>query len=377
MTPAATILTSASTTIMDDAFFGRDAALTSLLLDDAFAPSDALADDAFLTECFFPASDDKDQHDESAKTTLRQARDRRHRAKLKSELDTLRETAASLTERLEALQTTQLHKDEASSAWQQRARRQATQLQRSIQENHKLREAVTGQLSMAHAFQRIVAKRPRHPELQSDKTLPFYSLTDAPCRRTSIRALVTREVSSLNTTLLRFGLLDGPMRCEAVRRDSISGAVEIVYSRPVALSASAAVAALWQRLCGKAAPDYTGLEEVGDDLGYAKYAASVFESRLALLRTALDGHDVLVWRSILEDDRFPLGDDTIHDNSSGWLRIESVTASTCHVTVVVHSLAPPNASDSSHLHLAHAIETHQVHRVESFFDALQVSSVLL
>ncbi|KDO18896.1 hypothetical protein SPRG_15819 [Saprolegnia parasitica CBS 223.65] len=363
---------------MDDVLFGRDDALTSLLLDDAFASTDdAFAADAFLSECFFSsAKDGKDHNDASPTTTRRQVRDRRHRAKLKSELDTLRETAASLTQCLEALQTTQLHQDETSSAWQQRARRQATQLQRSIQENHKLREAVTGQLSMAHAFQRIAAKRPRHPELQGDKTLPFYSLMHAPCRRTSLRALVTREVSSLNTTLLRFGLLDGPMRCEVVRRDSISGAVEIVYSRPVALSASAAVTALWQRLCGKVAAcrDYTSLEDVGDDLGYSKYATSVFESRLALLRTALDGHSVLVWRSILEDDRFPLGDDTIHDNSSGWLRIESVTAATCHVTMAVHSLAPPDASASSHVHLAHAIETYQVRRVDGLYDALPVST---
>ncbi|OQR98847.1 hypothetical protein ACHHYP_07746 [Achlya hypogyna] len=333
-------------------------------------PYDAL-DTALLSEYFFSTDADLFPPPTSppppAAVALRKARDRRHRAKVKSELDTLRETVTVLTEKLATLQTSQdLELNVVgTSSWKQRARRQAVQLQRAVQENAKLREAVSGQLTMAQTFQRLAAKRPRHPELQEENSLHFYSLNHSACRATSCAALVARELTRLNSTLLRFDLVDAPRTCAHSTLDAVSGAVEIVHSRPVNATADKVVAALWQLLTGLSMPThgFSCLEQFDADSAYVAYAAAPFHGRLALQRLHHEDHPVLVWRSVLEDDAHPFGADDILDNSSGWLLVVPISEFACHITIIVRSIAPPDAGDSVHSNIAHRIQAFQEARV--------------
>ncbi|OQR93271.1 hypothetical protein THRCLA_08477 [Thraustotheca clavata] len=280
-------------------------------------------DTELLSEYFFSST--KTTQNESP-THSRKARDRRHRAKVKNELENLRETAYALTEKLTMLQTNRDFQDiVCASSWKMRARRQAAQLKKAVQENHKLREAVHDQIHIAQTFQRIVTKRSRNPETQDEKNFNFYSLKYATSRKEYCIELVEKELTKLNSTLLRFGLLDGLKDCNHIAMDAASGALEIVDSHAIPTPAPKAIEALWKIVSGNQhTSEYQCLEFIDSHTSYVRYSSDLpnkeihFESHYVIKRLDDKNKTIFVWRSVLEDDKYPHSTTSLLDNSSGW-----------------------------------------------------------
>ncbi|OQR94303.1 hypothetical protein THRCLA_08203 [Thraustotheca clavata] len=297
----------------------------------------------------------------------RAQRCKRDRAKLKLEMETLRHTVVDLNEKVSTLQLLQqIDHDFIMSDWEEQAKIQIGNHKRSVQENEKLRAALTDHLILADELQRKITKRPRLAELtavnQNDWSL--YRISTNEDNSTGFNSLIDDEYNRLEAVLVKNGLLETPDSNEATVRcccDPISNskAIEMVRSYPVELPWMALAQSVWSIWSQGFELEYAHknaiyqcAELLNANSAYVTFSANLstdvnialpVQGNLVVKRYMETSRVVFVWRSVKKN-----GVDTethIQDDECGWLIIEPLTNNTSYVKLVLTSMLSVSDED--------------------------------
>ncbi|RHY20693.1 hypothetical protein DYB25_005815 [Aphanomyces astaci] len=256
-----------------------------------------------------------------------------------------------------------------ASSWENIARDLASHRQESSIENEKLRKKVSEQSEFIDTLQTLLAKKPRLAVFENDEWKALRLVADKTCRLHGINALLTRQRQLLTGVFLQCGLLDTTEVdihkvnvCSDITKMLISESVRCVtMDVPYPILAEAAWnVSLGNETSAKWGDDYEIIDMIDPNTAYLKYtprngvanASGPLSARYLYRRYFEENRVCIVWKSILEDECYPLDDSVLRVHQSGWIVIEGDAkspATTSRFKLFVQRHSPSRAGKLIHL----------------------------
>ncbi|OQR91745.1 hypothetical protein ACHHYP_04397 [Achlya hypogyna] len=204
-----------------------------------------------------------------------------------------------------------------------------------LQENEQLKAAVAHQSTFIETMQRYLRKKPRLELLrnQSSDAWKAYTLAaKTSLRIAAIGAIADRQYSRQQSTFLRLGLVDRTEDLVSIKpmvKSDGTVIMEYIYHLQLPAPFDAIGAAAWQVFSGadgpSCPPDATQeVEIIDDDTSYETFvrpvphSARVVYSNRITKRYAEDGRHLIVWRTVLNDERMPQMAAGCVEDECGW-----------------------------------------------------------
>ncbi|ETV76364.1 hypothetical protein H257_09401 [Aphanomyces astaci] len=274
-------------------------------------------------------------------------RGRRNRVYMKDELEYLRAKHDELVAQIDALNAAAVP---PPSIWAQRAKDQAHEAQRVLQENARLKEALDEQIKVVAALHRIFSKKPRLAVFPSNSSgdLAEWKLAKlgSSGRRDAMKRLLDHQFAAMESQWIRNDVYaatamaapGAAVKKAFVRSGSLYHDVLVVHfvqcstwSAPFTTVADV----LWDMVSVKVKIEFANqyvserVEAFGDDMMYTRFSATLpqpdlpaVDGRLASKRFVSSNRVVIVYRSILDDVLLPHDSQHLQDNQSGWVVVE-------------------------------------------------------
>ncbi|KAH9097359.1 hypothetical protein LEN26_017085 [Aphanomyces euteiches] len=295
---------------------------------------------------------------------------KKHRTRQKDELNLLRNVVSKMESQLEMLKQVKAVEGEHGSQWEQLARSQYLERQRAYQENAKLKRALEDQIKFAQALETLVRKKPKltsTTEFENEEWKLSKLGRSLEGRRHSMRLIMERQYEALNGVLVRSGLYDATTEIKQAKMsyDKHTGSMSFDMARAVKLPFPYRVyaEASWRfmfKVDLDNTPDSEALEVIDRNMRYISrklcksgvtHCPFFGKSRATITCSPLcqkieeSSRIVILWKSILEDELFPISPSQLVSNQNGWMVIEQDGEHSCHVKTYIERLAPVRAGE--------------------------------
>ncbi|KAH9097356.1 hypothetical protein LEN26_017082 [Aphanomyces euteiches] len=296
---------------------------------------------------------------EAARKRAKREAYKKHIRKRQSEHLELKAHVQQLEDQLDFLTKMKAIDETFASNWENVARELASLRQESAAENEKLRRKVAEQSEFIDTLQTLLAKKPRLAEKEHDEWKMLRLVADKTARLHGINALLTRQRQLLTAVFLQCGLLESPDEdmlkvtvCSDITKMLISESVRSVrMEAPYQIVAEAA----WHVSLGnmsKWGEDYEVIEMIDPNTAYLKYtprngvanASGPLCARYLYRRYYEKNRICIVWKSIMEDDCYPLDESVMRVHQSGWIVVEGETSPDTSSSPLPPSSSPPSTS---------------------------------
>ncbi|KDO24895.1 hypothetical protein SPRG_09539 [Saprolegnia parasitica CBS 223.65] len=250
----------------------------------------------------------------------------------KQELDYLRIKHETLVQKLQLLQS-QLATAEDTQPWKARAIEQAQSVQRSLQENARLKEMVTDQIQVIEALEKVLTKRPKFGTFPPADVAWKQAILSDTNREEDLEALLQHQYDKLNSEWIRYGLHDARDRrlhmrkafVQSASEDASDDAIIFLGSKTVPLDFITMSNVVWAHKSNPVCDNSTVLQAFHPDLVYIREdivlpdpSMPVLEARIAMRRYVETDRVVTVWRSIIDDKLHPHKDGHLICKREGW-----------------------------------------------------------
>ncbi|EQC35766.1 hypothetical protein SDRG_06525 [Saprolegnia diclina VS20] len=268
-------------------------------------------------------------------------RTQRHRKKHQDELAFLKRKVHELSEHLRVLQ--QVKELEAGntpqSEWKTLAQLARQRQHDVMTENRRLKAAIEEQVKFAEYLVTILEKKPRLGLLSADANDQWQLLklvADPTARALAFHAIVDREYAKLDTVMIEGGLIDLHEETHSYVPKLVNGALEvqvsvfILYGVHFNLLAEAS----WQVLRGSVELEtttgthvsYQQLHQVDPSTVYISsmwyHSNGGYQGRMIVKRYIEANRQVIISRSIHEDELHPLVDGCAIANEVSWVAFD-------------------------------------------------------
>ncbi|KAF0689722.1 Aste57867_18833 [Aphanomyces stellatus] len=289
------------------------------------------------------SSDDGSEESEVDRETARKVAKReaykKHIRKRQGEHLELKAQVQQLEDQLDFLTKMKAIDATFASNWENIARDLASHRQESSVENEKLRKKVMEQSEFIDTLQTLLAKKPRLAVFENDEWKALRLVADRSSRLHGINSLLTRQRQLLTGVFLQCGLLDTTDTnvhkvnvCSDITKMLISESVRCVeMDVPYPILAEAAWnVSLGKEITEKWGEDYEILEMIDPNTAYLKYtprngvanASGPLCARYLYRRYYEENRVCIVWKSILEDECYPLDESVMRVHQSGWIVVD-------------------------------------------------------
>ncbi|EQC26354.1 hypothetical protein SDRG_15840 [Saprolegnia diclina VS20] len=283
--------------------------------------------------------DETEPDKETARKNAKREAYKKHIRKRQNEHADLKQQVQELEDQLQFLSNMKAIDATFASNWENIARDLASHRQESAAENEKLRQKVAEQSEFIETLQTLLAKRPRLAVFENDEWKALRLVADPSKRIHGMNALLHRQRQMLTGVFLQCGLLephDDDVHkvnvCSDITKMLISESVRFVRMNvPYPVLAEAAWnVSLGREITEKWGDNYKILETIDANTVYVEYvprngvadASGVLCARYLYRRYYEDNRVVIVWKSILEDECYPLDESVMRVHQSGWMVIE-------------------------------------------------------
>ncbi|CAK4083707.1 unnamed protein product [Aphanomyces euteiches] len=313
-------------------------------------------------------NDEEETTNESKPKAQSDKKKRRSRAKIphentsyarqKREIDELRLQVDLLREDLQEARRNAV-KDNISSEWEQIAREQFFEQNKAIQENEKLRTAVHQHATFIDDMTKILNKKPRLTPVNdsSSDAWQLYKLAaHASLRSAAIHAIADRQYSRMKSKFVQVGLYkctEDILRANWTPQPDGNVLVEYAYHVSLAAPLHLIGEAVWKVFSSDGMymdlpPDSVETLETLDKFTLYRTFQRVrtedgltVHSNIVYKRFIENQRQVLVWRSVLEDELLPhMSRGSVHDET-GWIQLTPISQSSCRITLLLHVIADP------------------------------------
>ncbi|OQR92515.1 hypothetical protein ACHHYP_03603 [Achlya hypogyna] len=295
---------------------------------------------------------------------------KKHRLRQKDELSYLREKVTNLNSQLSMLKKIKELEGEHGSQWEQLARSQFLERQKSYQENSKLKAALEEQLKFAEALQSMIAKKPRlsFPSMLDNEEWKLSKLgRDREGRRHAMKMIMDKQFEQLDGILVRTGLFDPKEEIKtskiSCRSNEETISIDFIRFHTLPWRYDLVAEATWQVCTTNVADEIKNvgdlLEAVDDDTRYCekimckqgrtecpffgKSRANVI-GQVLFKRFYAKDRVVIVWKAIMEDELYPRDPMTLLANQQAWIIMEKgLTPGTSRVKSYIERLPPSRA----------------------------------
>ncbi|ETV92421.1 hypothetical protein, variant 1 [Aphanomyces invadans] len=269
-------------------------------------------------------------------------RGKRNRVYMKDELEYLRAKHDELVAQVAAIKQAAVPRQ---SVWARRAKDQAEEAQRVLQENARLKEALDEQLKMVDALHRIFSKKPRlavFPSSSGDFAEWKAATLGSTGRRRALHRLLDHQFAAMESQWIRNDVYaatalaspGSPVKKGYVRSGTFL-VVHFVQCSTWDAPFTRVGDVLWDMVSVKVKIEFANqyvserVEAFDDDTMYSRFSATLpqpylpaVDGRLASKRFREPNRVVIVYRSIVEDVLLPHDPRHLQDNQSGWVLIE-------------------------------------------------------
>ncbi|OQR84695.1 hypothetical protein ACHHYP_13039 [Achlya hypogyna] len=254
------------------------------------------------------------------------------------DLDALRNEEAQLQLQLVMVQSL-LMPSKAASPWRLLAMRQHAQRLRALRENAELRTLLAEQTAFQLHLERELRKRPRvMPIDEAAEKWKSLILTDDDQRFAAIQAIADRQYDRMESEMIALGLVDPPEDVFDIRfisdstKLSSEGLRYTTLDMDMATAAGAVMTTMQHR--HKLVADATLSSQSNvtvvdantlythERLAHPSNDAIQVTTRMIVKKYETEGRFVVVWRSVLEDDRHPHPPGSSVNDEHGWICIE-------------------------------------------------------
>ncbi|KAF0683457.1 Aste57867_24491 [Aphanomyces stellatus] len=304
---------------------------------------------------------------------------KRVRSSTKTELGYLKAKHDDLVTQLTALQTA-TSDSSSMGVWEQRAKSQGQEAQRSLQENARLKEALNEQIGLIDALQRVFRKKPRLSAFPSSDLAEWKAARlGSTGRHEALQLLLDHQYADMDSQWIRHGLHDTSASSETLKKAFIRSSHDIMLVHCVQCSTWSApfdhvASVLWDMVSVKIKVDFANqyvsevsfvrsfvrsfvpcvsrvsaqrVEAVDDNTVYTRFCAEfpnkylpAVDGRLASKRYISARRVVIVYRSILDDVLVPLDPQHLKDNQRGWVAVEPCGNSQTRLTILTCQTPP-------------------------------------
>ncbi|KAH9107567.1 hypothetical protein LEN26_014258 [Aphanomyces euteiches] len=278
------------------------------------------------------------------------------RARQLREMDKLRQEIADLKVQLRQAKRQYVASMVPMSVWEGAARQQRIEKERAIQENEKLRSQVHEYATFIDLLEASMHKKPRlslDADLASPTWQEYKLAAHAALRVAAIHAIADREYRRLHYNMTSAGLHDYTgqdfLRVHPLIRDDGKVVIEAVYHLTVPAPFHPVGKALWDVVNGTHGPDLPGEERMDDFTVYRtlRLANTTGEVHSNFVRKYFpeDDRDIVLWRSVLNDELIPQMDQGAVNDESGWVVVRAKDAHTCYIQTVLHMVDSQGTCD--------------------------------
>ncbi|KDO18858.1 hypothetical protein SPRG_21630 [Saprolegnia parasitica CBS 223.65] len=261
--------------------------------------------------------DETEPDKETARKNAKREAYKKHIRKRQNEHAELKQQVQELEDQLQFLSNMKAIDATFASNWENIARDLASHRQESAAENEKLRQKVAEQSEFIETLQTLLAKRPRLAVFENDEWKALRLVADPSKRIHGMNALLHRQRQMLTGVFLQCGLLE-PHDDDIHKVNVCSDITKMLISESVRF------------ITEKWGDNYKILETIDANTVYVEYvprngvadASGVLCARYLYRRYYEDNRVVIVWKSILEDECYPLDESVMRVHQSGWMVIE-------------------------------------------------------
>ncbi|KAF0684280.1 Aste57867_23744 [Aphanomyces stellatus] len=277
-------------------------------------------------------------------------------ARQKHELYSLRQQVVQLKSELEVRQALATPREQ--SAWEVAAREELAGKVKSLQENERLREAVSDQATFIERTQALlVRKKPRVEELVSpdDEWQNLKLAAQQSLRVAAIHAIADRQRRRMQNVFIQSGVFnhdDDVFRSRLLPMGHDRLVMELVEHTILPAPFDVIGHAVWQVFNGERSPKVPPtatqtLETIDANTTFTIYEEATPQGPIAYSNmlnkqyAETDRH-VVVWRTVREDARMPhMADGRVNDEA-GWCTVQRLGENQCRVTIVVQVFIDPS-----------------------------------
>ncbi|KAF0683443.1 Aste57867_24477 [Aphanomyces stellatus] len=304
-----------------------------------------------------------DGDDNAGQSTLSRP-PKRVRASMKHELDYLRIKHASLVHQLRALEVGDVQKPR--HAWEERAKDQMQAAQRALHENARLKEALDDQLKMVEALRRVFLKKPRLSVFPTPGSDWKIGKLGSSCRQEAVAELLAHQHTMMETEWIRNDMYTHAASTAKVKQAFVRSCcheqvllVQFIQCSTWPVPVAQLAPLLWDIATMKTKVDFptkSVMERIGsfgDDIMYTRSRTATpgnpaVDGRYVTKRATDDRHQLIIWRSIVEDTLWPIQGTDLTDIQSGWIRMTPTGVDGQHTRLsILSSHTPPLAPTDS------------------------------
>ncbi|CAK4692854.1 hypothetical protein LEN26_020283 [Aphanomyces euteiches] len=262
------------------------------------------------------------------------------RKRQREELEHLRSKVNELEEHLKVVQQVKALEDTSAPTWQKRADQARIAKQIALNENEKLKHELEEQIEFGKALQVLLKKRPKLtmlPTLESEEWRVFKLVKDPTLRYQAVNMIYQQQYQLTDVAMIESGILDKSDSYELVtpRIAKNTGDLMLQGAYRVTLSYDFNVVSdlVWLLThCGlepkTSGMSYTTLEKFDFDAAYIsfkkKFNSLPYQSNNLFKRCREPTRDVIIGRSVLEDELYPFEEGSLIMNKSFWLVLDKV-----------------------------------------------------
>ncbi|KAH9113063.1 hypothetical protein AeMF1_012688 [Aphanomyces euteiches] len=277
----------------------------------------------------------------------------RFRVKQNREIESLRREIALLNDQLLEKRNYVVQKSNVASRWEKLARHEFYEKSKALRDNERLRLAVHEHAAfISEVTKQIWTKKPRLTQDLDPVTEAWQSFklaAHSKLRIAAIHSIANRQYARLQTHLIQAGLVDQPdnvIQSKILPQPNGQVIVESVHHVALAAPFHAIGAAVWKVITDKVNLHWPSGGFVSTEMfdQFTMYQTSTRANNLdrATVRSNViykyfvePEQEIIVWRSILEDERLPQTNlDSVH-NESGWIMVTPISPRSCRITVLV------------------------------------------
>ncbi|RHY16999.1 hypothetical protein DYB25_003770 [Aphanomyces astaci] len=243
--------------------------------------------------------------------------------------------------------------------WERAARVELQAKLRSLGENEQLKADIAVQATFIGEMEKYFRKKPRltmDTDVQSDEWQSYKLAAQASLRSAAIHAIADRQYRRLDTAFINAGLIDvttNLFRYKPIRQPNHKVLVELVNHVTLAAPFHAVGLAAWHtfHLPHLSTTSSTSIEVVDPNTMYeqcteTKHGVICHSNTICKLYTEPNKRDVIVWRTVLEDDLAPHMLQGAVDDQWGWIVLSPLAnPNHCRLTLLLQVLA--HASDEA------------------------------
>ncbi|CAK4843165.1 unnamed protein product, partial [Aphanomyces euteiches] len=258
------------------------------------------------------------------------------RQRLREELDELRVTASELQKQLTTMQARRAFKLAKASPWQHLAMQMRVEKEQVLELNELYRTRLQSQIAYSQALQGALANQPSFGLPSTQKPTDYSLYLPLENRAEAVKEISKHQYRQLTSALVAGNLIDCSESFSRIEPKTWPGGlvgVEAVVCEFSTIDFRVIAQTTWDVITG-AIPDAARsiriLEMFGELLVYTSETSTfmdmAFECRDIIERFKQPNREVIIFRSVLQDDRLPITAPCIA-NETAWIVI--VDGTTC------------------------------------------------